>query len=295
MNFFKITLLLSILFLNISSYAGNQVLEKVTLQLQWKHQFEFAGFYAAKEKGFYADAGLDVTFVEFNEHTNITGEVLNENAQYGLSYSSIIAEYLNGKPLVLLANFFKQSPLVLVAQAEIKTPADLKGKKVMGISNTIDNITLWTMLNKFNVQIEDIDNIRTNFSIDDFVNKKVDAMSVFTTNELYQLEKKGIKYNIFDPVSYGAKYYDVNLFTTQKELSEHPHRVKAFAEASIKGWEYALSHQEELIEVILKKYNPQHKSKEALEFEARQIEYIMLPDVHKVGSIDTDRVKMIAE
>ncbi len=223
MNFFKLIIFI-LLFLSTSLYAVNKSLEKVTLQLQWKHQFEFAGFYAAKEKGFYANAGLDVTFIEFDENKNISDEVLNGNAEYGLSYSSIIVDYFKGKPLILLANFFKQSPLVLVAQTHIKTPADLKGKKVMGISNSIHNITLLAMLNKFDIDSKDILNIPTNFNIDDFANKKVDAMSVFTTNELYYLNQRGIKYNLFDPVAYGAKYYDVNLFTTQKELSEHRNR-----------------------------------------------------------------------
>ena len=150
MHLFKLFIFF-LLFLHLSLYAKNESLEKVTLQLQWKHQFEFAGFYAAKEKGFYADAGLDVTFVEFDKNTNITDEVLKGNAQYGLTYSSIIAEYLENKPLVLLANFFKQSPLVLVTQKDIKTPAELKGKKVMGLSDSIHDITLLTMLEKFNV------------------------------------------------------------------------------------------------------------------------------------------------
>ena len=294
MHIFK-SLLLLLLFLYTSLYAKERSLEKVTLQLQWKHQFEFAGFYAAKEKGFYADVGLDVNFAEFDKTKNISNEVLNGNAQYGLTYSSIIAEYLNGKPFILLANFFKQSPLVLVTQSDIKSPADLKNKRVMGISDSIDNITILTMLNKFDIHSNNIIDVPASFTIDDFVNKKVDAMSVFTTNELYDLNKKGIKYNLLDPVAYGAKYYDANLFTTQNELKEHPERVKNFTEASIKGWKYALAHQDELIEIIIQKYNTQKKSKEALRFEAKQIEYIMLPEVYEVGSIDIDRIRTITE
>ncbi|MEA2047448.1 MAG: ABC transporter substrate-binding protein [Campylobacterota bacterium] len=294
MYIFKYTLFL-LLLLHPLVHAENKALEQVTLQLQWKHQFEFAGFYAAKEKGFYKDVGLDVSFVEFNETIDISDEVLLGNAQYGLSYSSIIADYLNGKPLLFLANFFKQSPLVLIAQADIKTPAALKNKKIMGLSNNIHNITLFTMLNKFNIHATDIENVPASFTIDDFIAKKVDAMSVFTTNELYYLDQKGAKYTLFDPTAYGAKYYDVNLFTSKKELLAHPKRVKNFREASIKGWEYALTHQDEIIDLIIQKYNTQKKSKEALQFEAKQIEYIMLPNVHKIGSIDNERVKIIAE
>ncbi len=270
-------------------------MQKVKLQLQWKHQFEFAGIYAAIEKGYYKEVGLEVELVEFSDSIDITQEVVKGNAEYALSYSSIIAEYMNGAPIVMLANFFKQSPLVLVAQKEIKTPKDLKNKKIMGLSNNIHNLTLFSMLNKFDIKSEEIIHIKNKFSIDDFVNKKVDAMSVFTTNELYQLDKKGVEYNIFDPVVYGSKYYDVNLFTSEKELLSHPDRVKKMRAASIKGWEYALNNQSEIVELILRKYNTQNKSRDSLVFEAKQIEYIMLRNVYDVGSIDIGRVKDIRD
>jgi len=270
-------------------------LEKVNLQLQWKHQFEFAGFYAAKEKGFYTDVGLDVNFLEYIKEKSILDEVLQGNAQYGVLYSSLIADYLNNEPVVFLANFFKQSPLVLVTQENIKSPADLKGKIVMGISDDIQHITLLSMLQTFNITLKDIKSVQATFNNNDFINKKVDAMAVFTTNEPYELNKKGIKYNILDPTTYGNQYYDLNLFTSKEELQNHPFRVKNFKEASIKGWEYALSHKDEIISLILKKYNTQHKSKETLEFEANLIEQIMLPKIYKIGSIDIDKVKMIAD
>ncbi|MBU0632922.1 ABC transporter substrate-binding protein [bacterium] len=265
------------------------------LQLQWKNQFEFAGFYAAKEKGFYKDAGLDVEFRELQKNEDIVEEVIKGHAQYGLAYSSIVAEYMNNKPIVLLANFFKQSPLVLITQKDIQTPSQLKGKKIMGISNNIHNMILWAMLHRFDIHLSDVIEVPTNFKIDDFIAKKVDAMSVFTTNEIYILDKKGVQYNVFDPVSFGTKYYDQNLFTTKKELLEHPQRVAKFKEASIKGWNYALSHEEEIVDLILKKYNTQHKSKDALMFEAKQVKQIMLPKIYPIGSVDPQKISMIAE
>ena len=267
----------------------------VTLQLQWKHQFEFAGFYAAKEKGYYQDVGLNVNFREFDESMNVVDEVLSQRADYGVSYSSMFIDYLQGKEIILLANFFKQSPLVLVTQDKLRSPQDLKGKKIMGISANIGNITLISMLEKFNISMGDIIIFPTSFNTDAFINKKVDAMTVYTTNELYELKKNHIKFNIFDPVAYGLKYYDVNLFTSKNELDLHPDRVKDFNRASIKGWKYALSHKEEIIQLILEKYNTLNKSKEALRFEARQIEHVMLPNIYPIGSIDVDRLYVITE
>jgi ABC-type nitrate/sulfonate/bicarbonate transport system substrate-binding protein len=272
-----------------------QALDKIKLQLEWKHQFEFAGFYAAQKKGYYEEVGLDVEFVEYDTKTDITQEVLDDNAQYGITYASIVAEYLSGKPVVLVANFFKQSPLVIVAQANITTPSHLKNKIVMGVSNSIDNIILLTMLDKFGVSMDNIHSVPSSFNIDDFISKKVDAMSIFTTNEIFKLNQAGMKYNIFDPTVYGARYYDINLFTTAKEAKNNPMRVKNFRDASIKGWEYALSHQDEIIELILKKYNTQNKTKEAYVFEAKQIEQLMLTHLYKVGSIDMFRIKSMAD
>lgn len=269
--------------------------EKIKLQLQWENQFEFAGFYAAKEKGFYEEAGLDVEFIEFKPKMNIVDEVLKGNAEYGLTYSTLVADYMRGEPIVFVANFFKQSPLVLVTQPNIKTPADLKGKKIMGLLDSTHKQIILTMLDKFNIKENDFTNIPRRFNIESFISKKVDAVSVFTTNEIYTLNKLGIKYNVLDPAVFGTKFYDSNLFTTKSELQNHPKRVEKFREASIRGWAYALKHKEELVDIIMKKYNTQHKSKEALLFEANQIEYLMLTNVYPIGSIDLERVQMIAD
>jgi len=269
--------------------------EKIKLQLQWKHQFEFAGFYAAKERGFYKEVGLDVELIEYDSQMNIVDEIFKGNAEYGLTYSSLISEYMSGKPLVFVANFFKQSPLVLVTQPHISSPADLKGKKIMGLLDGSHQQAILPMLDIFNIATKDFINIPRKFSIESFINKEVDAISVFKTNELYTLNQLGIQYNILDPAVFGRNFYDLNLFTTKSELENNPERVEHFRKASIRGWEYALEHKEELVEIIMQKYNTQHKSKEALLFEAKQIEALMLTNVYPIGSIDLERVEIIAD
>ncbi len=292
MHIFKLFLLI---LLTVSVQAQTNRLDHVSLQLQWKHQFEFAGFYAAKEQGFYKDAGLDVTFLEHNASKNVVEEVLKGNVTFGLTYSSIIPEYIEGKPLILLANFFKRSPLILVTQPNIHAPDELKNRSVMGLSESIHNIALLSMFHKFGIKTSDLLNVKSNFNINDFVTKKVDAMTVFSTNELYYLDQKEVKYNTIDPSKYGAVFYDGNLFTSEEELVEHPSQVKRFRMASIKGWEYALAHKKEIVDLILKKYNTQGKSKAVLRFEAKQIEAIMMPKQYAVGSVDVKQVEAMAE
>jgi len=210
-------------------------------------------------------------------------------------YSTVISQYLDGDPLVFVANFFKHSPLVLVSQKEFQLPSDLKGKKVMGATNELNDATLMMMFKKFDMTSNDFEKLSPTFNINDFIEKKVDAMVLFTTNETYHLDKAGATYNVMNPAAYGVPFYDLNLFTTQKELKTHPQRVANFKAASIKGWKYALENKEEIIQLILKKYNTQHKSYEALKYEATQIEHIMLPSIHDIGSIDPKRVELMAE
>jgi len=79
----KSILLCSLCVLIPVQMSASTALEKVTLQLQWKDQFEFAGFYAAKEKGFYKEVGLDVDFKAFDSELDIIDEVLEEEQSMG--------------------------------------------------------------------------------------------------------------------------------------------------------------------------------------------------------------------
>ena len=121
-------------------------LEKNILQLEWKHQFEYAGFYAAIEKGYYKDIGIELEIKEFEEDINISDEVINQKATYGISSSALILERLKNKPVILIASYFKQNALVLVSKPEIKIPSDLKNKKIMGLQEGLTNSSVGAML-----------------------------------------------------------------------------------------------------------------------------------------------------
>ena len=84
-------------------------LEKVTLQLEWKHQFEFAGFYTAIEKGYYKDVGLEVEIKEFEDGLDISEEVISGKSTSGISSSALILERLKDKTIILIASYFKQN------------------------------------------------------------------------------------------------------------------------------------------------------------------------------------------
>ncbi len=271
--------------------AQTQTLEHVTVRLAWKHQFEFAGFYAAKEKGFYKEAGLNVEIKEYDPKIDTVEEVLSGASTYGLFSSQLILKRLSGKKVVNLASYFKQNALVLITKPEIKSVDDLKGKKVMATQNQLKYTSLATMLHNHDITLSDIEIIPPTFDTSAFEKGEVDAISAFVSNEPFILDKKKIPYSILNPSDDGIYSYDNELFTSEDEAVSHPLKTKKFIEATRKGWEYALSHKNEIVDLIYQKYS-QKKSKEALLYEAKVIEKLIKPNLYPIGIVVPELVKL---
>ncbi|QOG11959.1 ABC transporter substrate-binding protein [Arcobacter sp. FWKO B] len=274
--------LLVILFLN---FALSDNKKPITLQLNWKYQFEFSGYITALEKGFYKDAGLDIILKEYNNNIDVVGDVLSGNIDFGIYSSSLIEIGSKNPNLVLLANYFKRSALVLVTNKDILTPLDLIGSKIMAGGFELENTAIATLLRKFAITKKDINIVPHTFGIDEFVNGEVDAMTAFVSNQLYLLQQKNISYNIIDPTNYGIFGFEHNLFTNKSFALENQDIIRKFIEATNLGWKYALENPLEISQLIYDKYS-QAKSIDALMFEAYQIRKLIMPNVYPIGSID---------
>jgi len=267
----------------IFSFVFGNKLQNVTLQLDWKYQFEFAGYIMAKEKGFYKKAGLNVKLKEFDFKNDVFNEVLNRKVNYGIS-SEVILKYLQNKPVVLLASFFQKSPLILITKSNIKSPKDLIGKRVMTTENF--KIYIYKMLKKVGVNPKQVIFVpQTTDNIKEFKEGKIDAFSAYISDEPYDLKKENIKFNTINLSDY--TYFDMRpmLFTSKYEATKYPLRTHKFLEATIKGWKYALTHKEETIKVIHKKYAP-NISIDKLKYEADKIEELILPYKYTIGYLD---------
>lgn len=287
-------LIATIVFLPVLLFA--KPAEQVTLQLRWLHQFQFAGYYMAKHKGYYRDAGLSVTILEANDaHPYPVEEVVSGRAQYGIGNSGLINERFSGKPVVVLASIFQTSPNVWILRKDsnITSLIDLAHKRLMMTKN-IENAELMAIFMNEGMDINKLDIIDSTFNINDLIDRKVDAFNGYLSNEPYYLTQKGIEYVTIDPRKYGVDFYSDCLFTSEQELYEHPERVKAFREASLKGWAYAMEHPEEAIDVILSEYS-QAKTREHLRFEAEAIHNLMEPELIEIGHMNASRWEYIAQ
>lgn len=286
-------LFLGIIFFSSSLFG--KPLEEVTLQLRWLHQFQFAGYYMAKEKGYYRDAGLNVTIVEAdNKHPYPVEEVVSGRAHYGIGNSGLINERLNGKPVIVLAALFQNSPNVWILRRDsnISTILEMANQRLMMTRNS-ENIELLALFYNEGIDIDKLNIIDSTFNINDLISKKVDAFNGYSTNEPYYLKQQGIDYIIIEPLKYGVDFYSDCLFTSDTELAQHPQRVKAFREASLRGWAYALAHPKETIDIILTHYS-KLKTREHLNFEATEVRKLMVPELIDIGHMNPARWGYIA-
>lgn len=298
----RLFVLLALSFPALSALANNSVdqvssdIRPVTLQLPWLHQFEFAGFYAAIEKGFYRDEGLEVTLREAHAGVSIVDEVVSGRAEYGLGNADLLASWGRGVPVVLLANLFKHSPLVILARQDsgIRQPRDLIGKRLMTQQMDLNSAEISYMLHRSQVRPDQFEKIPHTYRIDELVKGDVDAITAYITNQTHELQVAGVSIVIIDPANYGADFYSNNLFTSQKEIQSHPERVAAFRRASLKGWQYALEHPAEIVDLIFRQYS-QRKSPAALHFEAREVAKLIAREVYPLGSIDLQRLRRLQE
>ena len=269
----------------------------VNLQLPWKHQFQFAGYYIAKERGYYRKSDLEVNIKEFDNSIKLVEDVLSQKTEFGVGRSSLIYERLEGKPVVMLASIFQHSPVVLMTKdrEDIKEVYDLRGKNIMLLKNHLGAASINAMLLSSGISQGEYKIKPHSFNIQDLIDGNTDAILAYTSNEPFEMEQRGEAYKIFSPKSYGFDFYSDILFTSQSYIDKKPDIVRKFRQATLYGWQYAMRHQKEAIDLILKKYNTQNKTKKALKFEAEAMLKLIDNEHYKLGQISKKRVDAIAQ
>lgn len=272
-------------------------LKNVSLELLWKHQFQFAGYYVAKEKGYYKDVGLNVDIKEFESGVDATRDILTEKTDFAVGRSSILIKHAKDNKLVGLFAAFQQSPLMLLTRASsnIKSPADLKSKNIMmtedaGLVAEVRAMMLQSGLTEHHYVRQ-----KHSFNVDDLINGTTDAMGSYVSNEPFKMQRMGVDYTVLHPKDYGFEVYSDILYTSQKFINTNPALTARFYAASIKGWRYAFNHIEETVDIILEKYNTQNKTREALLFEARELKKLAFDENGQFGSLSAARLQDVAQ
>ncbi len=276
----------------ISLYASQKPLDKVSLRLQWHDQFQFAGYYMAKEKGFYEDVGLDVEIKKFSHEIDVVEDVLSKNTTYGIGRSSLVWYHAEGKNITLLSATFQSSPMVLLAlkSSNIDSIKEFANKKIMMTVDALESAPIYAMIRSSQADEKSIEFVEHSLNLDDLIQKKVDLYAGYSSNEPFLLKEKKIDFEIFSPNKSGFDFYSDILFTSEEEAVQNPYRTDNFREASICGWEYAFNNMDETVSIIYEKYNPMKKSKDALKFEALELKKLAYMDGIPLGTIKQEEI-----
>ncbi|MEA1981741.1 MAG: ABC transporter substrate-binding protein, partial [candidate division Zixibacteria bacterium] len=290
-------ILLSVFLSSTLNASDSKPLEDVSIQLKWFYQYQFAGIFVAKEKGFYKDVGLNVTIKERDPSKNNILQVVNGESEYGVADSVILRYRADGHSVKVIATIFQHNAMVLISKKNsgIVSPHEMIGKSI-SYQEGLDDSIITSLLKFANLTKDDYIKKPMDFTHMDFVNGKVDIIEAYISNEPYWLkEKYDIDINIIDPKSYGIDFYGDLIFTTQDEINKHPERVESFRQATLKGWAYALNHKKESINIILDKYNTRDLQYEQLLFEARVTENLISTKFIPLGDMKKKRFERVAE
>lgn len=247
--------------------------DSINIHLKWYHKFQFAGYYAAQQQGYFEAEDLKVTLVEGGPLTNHLHQLINGSSQYTTLGSESITSLAIGSPVVIVASIFQHAPEVLIAlkSSGITNISQLEGKVLMlpdkSIAGQVEAMLLRNSLTPHNYTRYIYDGNVKNLADD-----TVQAMYGYVSNEPYQLKQLGHEVNVFSPQDFDIDFYGDSLATTKDELENHPQRVAGVRRAVIRGWRYALDHPEEIISHILslKSNNPLPFDRHHQRFEAEK-------------------------
>ncbi len=272
-----------------------QALEPVSLQLRWMHQFQFAGYYAALHQGYYREAGLDVTLKEGGPGADPVAEVLAGKADFGIGVSSLVIDFLKGKPVLMLGPIFQHSPNILVVHGRDQRPVDLAGAGKIALMEGDQDVELKAMFIDEGIALDKLHFVGDERHLDDFLERRVKALNAYVSNEPYLLKQRNIPYTILRPQTYGMDFYGDVLFTNRALATQRPELVAAFRAATMHGWQYALDHPQELVELILSRYNSQNKTREHLAYEAQELRRLINPEIIEIGHSNPGRWRHITD
>jgi len=238
---------------------SKRVPNEVTLQLKWVHLPQFAGFYVAQEKGYYAKENINVNFLEGGQGIDNAERVISGEADLGvLSPEDILMKRSQGALLTAIATIYRRSGVVFVAMADsgIVRPADFTGKTVAmaGEGGAVREFELqfYAMMKKLGLGSAKLKIVTYDPNYAAFYKGEVDVTAAYATAGLIKMRQKGLKLNLIWPSDYGIHFYSDTLATTDRMIAQNPELVSRFLRASLKGWQDAIEDYRQAVAVTLK-------------------------------------------
>ena len=242
--------------------SGGAFAEAVKLQLKWVTQAQFAGYYVAKAKGFYDEAGLEVEIKPGGPDIAPPQVIAGGGADVIIDWMpSALASREKGVPLVNIAQPFKRSGMMLTCRADsgIKQPADFKGK-TLGVWFYGNEYPFLSWMSQLGIPTQGggdgVNVLKQGFNVDPILQKQADCISTMTYNEYWQVIDAGLKPEelvVFKYEDQGVATLEDGLYVMEDKLKDPAfvEKMAKFVKASMKGWDYARANAEESAKIVL--------------------------------------------
>jgi NitT/TauT family transport system substrate-binding protein len=236
--------------------------DALTLQLKWVTQAQFAGYYVAKDKGFFDEVGLDVTIKAGGPDINPSQVIAGGGADVVVDWMpSALATREKGVPLVNIAQFFQKSGMMLTCRkdAGIKTPKDFKDK-TLGVWFGGNEYPFLNWMNKLGYKTDGsaggVKVLKQGFNVDPLLQKQADCVSTMTYNEYWQVIDGGLKAKQLVTFQYekeGVATLEDGLYTLDKTLADPAmvDKLARFVKAAQKGWDWAVKNPKDSVKIVL--------------------------------------------
>jgi NitT/TauT family transport system substrate-binding protein len=248
--------------LAVAALAGSaHAADPLKLQLKWSADAQFAGYYVAEAKGFYKDAGLDVTILPGGPDVAPEQVIAGGGADVIVDWmAAALVAREKGTPLVNIAQPFKNGGLQLTCwkSSGVATPADLKGK-TLGVWFYGNEYPFFAYMSKLGIKADgdnaDVKVLKQAFNVDPLLQHQADCISTMSYNEYWQVLESGVNPDelvVFKYADQGAAMLEDGLYTTEDKLKDPAwqDRLARFVKASMQGWDYAQKNPDEAVQIV---------------------------------------------
>ena len=244
------------------SASAAEAADQITLQLKWVTQAQFAGYFVAKDKGFYDEVGLDVTIKPGGPDINPSQVIAGGGADVVVDWMpSALATREKGVPLVNIAQVFQKSGMMLTCRNDSGvTSPDKFADKTLGVWFGGNEYPFLNWMNKLGLKTDGsaggVKVLKQGFNVDPLLQKQADCISTMTYNEYWQVIDAGMKPEDLTTFKYedqGVATLEDGLYTLEATLQD-PAKVELlakFVKASMKGWDYAVANPDEAAMITL--------------------------------------------
>lgn len=258
--------------------AGQKALQKVTIQLKWLPQAQFAGIYVAEAKGYFQKEGIDPVIIPGGPDMVIEQQVMNGSADLGItSMDSLMVNIDHGLPLVSVAQFLQKSSNIIVVKKSsgITNPAQLKGKRI-GTYGGSQQFQELAFLSKYGLNATDVHLVKQTPTMAQFLSGDIDAGTGAIFNEYLNILESGLKakdLKVFSFDSAGVGMLEDTLIANRSWLKQNRPLAVRTVRAILEGWQYAIAHQAEATNIVMKNIPAGSTTKE---HQAMMLKYIAL-------------------